>query len=33
LYPIFLVLFGRTLTAIIVQALIVGIIPIPAERL
>jgi ABC-type nitrate/sulfonate/bicarbonate transport system permease component len=28
LYPIFLVLFGRTLTAIIVQALIVGIIPI-----
>jgi NitT/TauT family transport system permease protein len=28
LYPIFLVLFGRTLTAIIAQALIVGVIPI-----
>jgi NitT/TauT family transport system permease protein len=28
LYPIFLVIFGRTLTAIIAQAAIVGIIPI-----
>jgi NitT/TauT family transport system permease protein len=28
LYPIFLVAFGRTLTAIIAQALLVGIIPI-----
>ncbi len=28
LYPIFLVVFGRTLTAIIAQALLVGIIPI-----
>lgn len=28
LYPVFLVIFGRTLTAIIAQALLVGIIPI-----
>ncbi|HWP56732.1 MAG TPA: ABC transporter permease [Candidatus Acidoferrales bacterium] len=28
LYPVFLVLFGRTLTAIIAQALLVGVIPI-----
>jgi len=28
LYPVFLVIFGRSLTAIIAQALIVGIIPI-----
>lgn len=28
LYPIFLVVFGRTLTAIIVQALLIGVIPV-----